>query len=182
MTHTIQTIRAFVESQRESDEPDAVLAILKALDGKPLTKRILDKLPGGEERWRLSQFAAMTHLETRDYGRSGGHQGIHLLMAHKTTCVMIDAAWVEDQNPAYFKGRRERNDLRNKVLSSPALLESMAYVLNRYADAKAKLDEAKETLDALTGYGLPFSPDSYDWERLWGARRVKLPFRRAPAR
>jgi hypothetical protein len=168
--HTIATVLAFLKAQRESDEPDAILEILKQHDGKPLTKRLLPKLPGGEERWRIIQHATMTHLETRDYGRTGGNTGIHLLMAYQTTSVVIDAAWVEEHNPAYFKGRRERNEKRDRAMSDSALLQSMAHRLNSYATAKARLDEVKVKLDELTSYEAPFSPDSYEWERMCGAR------------
>jgi hypothetical protein len=181
--HTAKSVRDFLLSQRESDEPDAILAILKAHDGKQLTKRLLAKLPGaapmieGKDRWRISQFATMTHLETRDYSRSGGNTGMHFLMAYATTNVVIDAAWVEEHNPAYFKGRRERNASRDLVCSQgtlgSAMPQLMADRLNDYEDAKAKLDEAKKNLDALTGYGHAFSADSYDWERLCGAREEK---------
>ena len=170
MTHTIATVRAFLQTQRESDEPDEVLAILKQHDGKQLTKRLLAKLPGGEERWKLSQFATKTHtthLESRDYGR--------MLIAYQTTNVTIDAAWIEEHNPAYFKGRRERNALRDKHLNigGGSVAQLMADRLNAYEDAKEKLDAAKADLDSLIEYGKPFSPDQYDWERLCGAREEK---------
>jgi hypothetical protein len=169
MTHTIQSVRAFVQSQRESDEPDEVLAVLKANDGKQLTKRILDKLPGGAPRWRLSRNAGMTHLETWDYVRSGGKTGMHFLMAYAEESVVIDAAWVEEHNPAYFKGRRERNASRDEVLQNNGLgqltVQRMVNTLNAYEDAKAKLDAAKETMDNMSG----FDADRYDWEKLAGA-------------
>ena len=173
MTHTIKTVRDFVLSHRESDEPDEVLAVLRANDGKPLTKRLLAKLPGGEARWSISQFATMTHLETHDYRRSGGNTGIHLLMAYEVKNVTIDTGWVEERNPGYFAGRRARNALRDAAADDPGLLQAMADTLNSYEAAKAKLDEAAKQLDAFTGYGQPFSADSYDWERLCGAREEK---------
>jgi len=51
--------------------------------------------------------------------------------------------------------------------------QHMADALNGYTAAKARLDEAKGRLYALTGYGLPFSPDSYDWERVCGVQEEK---------
>ncbi len=173
MTHTIESVRNFLLSQRESDEPDAVLDILKSQDGKQLTKRLLSKLPGGEERWRLSQFASMTHLETRDYSRSGGNTGIHLLIAYQLTNVTIDAAWIEEHNPAYFAGRRARNASRDAVMADPDVLRDMANTLNAVAMAKTQFEAAKANLDALTTHGALFAADSYDWERLCGAREEK---------
>ena len=127
------------------------------------------ELPGGEERWRISQFATMTHLETWDYRRTGGNTGIHLLIAYATTNVMIDAAWIEKSNPAYLKGRRERNASRDAIGVAQAAL--MADTLNTYEAAKAQLDEAKKNLDVLTETS--FAADQYDWERLCGAREKK---------
>ena len=173
MLHTIQSVRTFLQTQRESDEPDEVLAILKQHDGKQLTKRLLAKLPGGEERWKLSQFATVTRLETRDYARSGGNTGIYLLMAYATTNVTIDAAWIEENNPAYFKGRRERNTQRDEVVTQSGWLRLMADALNDHEAAKAKLEEAKKHLDAFTEKN--FSADRYDWERLCGVREEKKP-------
>ncbi|HEY5049339.1 MAG TPA: hypothetical protein VII50_00445 [Acidothermaceae bacterium] len=159
MTHSINTVRAFLQLQRESDEPDEILAILKTQDGKQLTKRILAKLPGGEARWRLSQFATMTHLETRDYGRTGGNAGIHLLIAYQTTNVTIDAAQIEEKNPGYFAGRRARNASRDALADDTGRLNNMANTLNVYEHAKAQLDEAKDNLDALIQHGAPFAAE-----------------------
>jgi hypothetical protein len=171
--HTLETVRALLVSHYESNEPDEVLAVLKAHDGKQLTKRLLAKLPGGEERWLIRQVASMTSLEDRDYLQSQGNRGIHLLIAYQTKNIMIDAEWIEKYNPAYFEGRRERNQKREAVVGDPVLLQSMADALNGYSTAKAKLEESAKRLDALTGYGGSFSPDSFDWERLCGAREEK---------
>lgn len=167
---TADSVRTLLQGHLESEEPDAVLAVLKAHDGKPLTKRLLAKLPGGEERWVIHQVAGMTSLEDRDYRRSQGNRGIHLLMAYQLTSVRIDAAWVEQNNAAYFAGRRARNALRAAAMARPQVCAGMAEALNDYATAKARLDAAKAALDDLTEHGATFSPDQYDWERLCGAR------------
>jgi hypothetical protein len=167
---TAEDVRAFILAKRESEEPDAILEILRANNGKKYTVHLLRKLPGGEERWRYSGIAGMSHLEERkrddgaisfltSYDRSGPH--------------VIDAAWVEEHNPAWYLGRRERNAKRDATLADPEALDRMAFALNAYVDAKAALDEAKRNLDKLTGYGEPFSPDQYDFERLCGAREER---------
>ena len=173
MTFTVEAVLNLLREQRESVEPDAVLEVLRAHDGKPLTKRLLAKLPGGEERWLIRQVAGMTNLENREYLRSGGYLGISLLMAYQLTGVRIDAAWVEQHNSAYFAARRDRNALRDAAANDPRALRAMVDALNGYAAAKVALDRAKAELDALTGYGNPFSPDSCDWERLCGAREER---------
>lgn len=168
-TFTADDVRAKLTAERESDEPDAVLAVLKAHDGKQLTKRLLAKLPGGEARWLIRQVASMTSLEDRDYLRSQGNRGIHLLVAYRLTGVVIDAAWVAEHNPAYFGARVERNARRAACAENQAICQRMADVLNAYARAKAALEDAGQALDGLTQHGEPFSPDQYDWQRLCGA-------------
>jgi len=169
LTFTADAVRAKLLAARESDEPDAVLAVLKAHDGKQLTKRLLAKLPGGEARWLIRQVAGMTSLEDRDYLHSQGNRGTRLLVAYQLTSVVVDAAWVEEKNAAYFAARRERNRLREAAAASPEACQHFAGTLAAYARAKEALDAAKADLDRLTGYGSPFSPDQYDWQRLCGA-------------
>jgi hypothetical protein len=170
---TREYVQNKLAAEMESDEPDTVLAVLKAHDGKPITKRLLAKLPGGEERWRLRQTAGMTNLEDRDYLHSQGNRGLSFLMAYALTSVRIDAAWVEKHNPAYFDGRRERNRMRTAAIGSPEACRHFADTLTAYARAKAKLDQAAADLERLTGFGSPFSPDQYDWERVCGAREER---------
>jgi hypothetical protein len=167
-TFTAADVRAKL-AERESDEPDTVLEILKEHDGKPLTKRLLAKLPGGADRWLIRQIANMTSLEDRAYLHSQGNRGIHLLVAYQTTSVRIDAAWVEEHNAGYFKGRRERNALRETSGKNLPLCLDMAKALTAFAQAKSLLDEAKRQLEVLTEHGAAFSPDQYDWQRLCGA-------------
>ncbi len=170
----IDDVRALLMKERESDEPDAILEVLKAHAGKRYTVHLLRKLPGGEERWGYRHVAGMTHLEERDYLRSSGNRGISLLVSYDTSGPhVVDAAWVEEKNPANYKGRRERNAQRDEALKNPALLERMCVALNSYARVQKALDDAKEVLDGLTGYGMPFSADGYDWERMCGAREER---------
>jgi len=166
---TADDVRAKLLAERESDEPDAVLAVLKAHDGKQLTKRLLAKLPGGEARWLIRQVAGMTSLEDRDYLHSSGNRGIHLLVAYQLTSVVIDAAWVEEHNAGYFAARRERNRLREAAAASPEACQHFADTLTAFARSKEALDAARADLDRLTGYGSPFSPDQYGWQQLCGA-------------
>ncbi len=63
---TAAIVRELVLSRLESEEPDAILAIFRADNGKPFTKRILAKLLGGEARWRIEQIANMTHVAERE--------------------------------------------------------------------------------------------------------------------
>jgi hypothetical protein len=159
-------IRALVESHIESDLPDVVLEVLRAEDGKQLTKRILTKLPGGEETWRITHVATMTHLETWEYCRSQGARGIHLLIAYETKHVQINAAWIEGRNPAYFEGRRERNQKRRVALANLPALEAVAGMVNAIREARAKLAEVEGALEEFTEYGALFSPEGREISEL----------------
>lgn len=157
-----ETIRALVASRIESDEPDAVLEVFRQNDGKPFTKRILAKLPGGAERWGIRHVANMTNLETKDYLRSDGGVGISLLVCYGTVNVPIDAKFLEERNPAYFAGRKERNAKRLTTMNDPLLCREMAQAVENVRTAQRALGLAMEAYERLTGYGEAFNPDQYE--------------------
>jgi hypothetical protein len=173
-TFTIDDVRAMLLKEKESDEPDAILEILKANEGKKFNVFLLRKLPGGEERWAYDPIAGMTHIKDREYRNERGNGGISLLLSYSMSGPgVVNAAWVEEHNPAFFKGRRERNAKRAACLVDADMCQKMADALTAYAKLHEALGNAKGALDALTGYEQPFSPDSYDWERLCGAREER---------
>jgi hypothetical protein len=163
---TVETVRSILTTRMESEVVDEILAILKTMDGKPLTKRILPKLPGDEERWCITQSAGMTSLEEKSYRRTSGNTGVSLLMAYATANVVIDAKFVEERNPAWFEGRRERNAERRRALEMPAVLALAESLLNDVIRARAALAAAEARLSALTSYKEPLSADRYAWEEL----------------
>jgi len=160
------SVRQILLSRMESELPDAILAILRQEDGKPLTKRLLAKLPGGEAEWRIRAVAGMTYLETMAYIRSSGNEGVSLLMAYAEKSVKIDASWVEEHNPAYYAGRRKRNAERRASSESDALCTSMALALDAVQKAHEALRAAEAQLEAFTGYDKPFSADGRMWQAL----------------
>ena len=165
-------VRDMIASHVEDDEtPEAVLAIFKQHDGKQFTKRLLAKLPGGEERWRIGQTAGMTSLETWDYCRSGGRQGSHFLVAYETKNVEIDAAFLEERNPAQFSARRERNAERKARLADPESLTLLADRISAVRAAREQLAAAEAALEELSGYGKAFGADQYEIEALSGKER-----------
>ena len=175
--HTVESVSAELKRNRESEEPDAILEALKPHNGKRFTVHVLRKLPGGEERWRWDPSYGMVHLEDRDHGlneqyrRVKGGNPLRQLVAYANSGPdVVDAAWIEEHNGAYFAGRRERNASRDAQLGNPDALRSMADALNAYEAAKVQLDLAKWKLDKLTEHGESFAADRYDWERLCGAR------------
>lgn len=169
---TADDVRAMVLSHVEDGEtPEAILEVFKAHEGKQLTKRLLAKLPGGEQRWRISQTAGMTSLETWDYTRSQGRQGVHLLVAYATKNVAIDAAFLEDRNPAFFSARRERNAERKARLEDPESLALLAERINAVRAARKQLEAAEAALEELSGYGKAFGAEQYEIEALSGKER-----------
>jgi hypothetical protein len=162
---TTEQVRAFVASKQESDLPDEVLKVFKAQAGKPFSKRILDKLPGGAERWTITQVTNMTNLEEYDR-RSRGNRGISLLVAYAVKNIVIDPVFLEEKNPGYFSARRERNRKRVEVMNDIVKIRDMAATMNQVIDAHKALEAALVGLDNLISYGKDFSPDQYDWEKI----------------
>jgi hypothetical protein len=165
---TAEDVKKTLDSSRESDEPDAILAVLKAEAGKQLTKRLLAKLPGGDARWLIRQVAGMTYLEDRDYLHSSGNHGLSFLVAYALKSITIDPAFVEARNPSYFGARVERNAKRARATDSQALCERMASAINAVRRARAELEAAEAEMEKLTRYGAEFSADSLTWEKLGG--------------
>jgi hypothetical protein len=67
MTHDFNTVSELIQDNWESEIPDRVLTALRPLDGKPVTKRLLDKLPGGKDEWILERAYGMTHIKNKVY-------------------------------------------------------------------------------------------------------------------
>lgn len=171
---SIVDVRALLQRERESEEPDAILEILKSQAGKKFTVYLLRKLPGGEARWAFDYTARMTHIKDRQYRDMYGSGGISLLLSYVGTGPgVVDPAWVESHNASYFEARVSRNKRRDAMMYNEVALDTMAKVLTNYAKAKEELDRAKADLDSLTAYGQPFSQDQYELERLCGAREPR---------
>lgn len=152
---TAATVRALLTSKIESDFPDHVLAALKTKNAKPLTKKILEIMPEDPSKsgWYLNRNYGMTHLETYSYARNAGKFGYSFLMAYTESSGLIDVQFVEERNPSYFSGRRERNTARAELLSSDRKLEEIAVLMNRAAEVVM----AVFVLDQSLSNG----PDSY---------------------
>ena len=170
MTHTRQSVSDFLLARTESDLPEQILQALQSYTGKMVTTRILDKLPGGKDEWRLRRQYGMTHIENNAYWRTSGsaENGISLLLAHTEASFPFDAADMVKRNPAYFDGRKNRNHKRMEARNDAAKLDSMAAVLNRMERAAQELQNAWADLETLTEYGSSFAPDKYTFERLVG--------------
>lgn len=168
--HTRNTIAALIQERWESDLPDRVIEALRPYDGKPITTRLLDKLPGGREQWRMYRQYGWTEIETIDYVRTQGRQGTRLILARSEASVPLNLQIVEDDNPAYFAGRRERNHARMEARNDGAKLDRLAATLNRIESLRAELDAATKDLSEQTEHGTVFNPERYALERLCGLR------------
>lgn len=171
--HTHQTVHDIIQGRWESDEPDKILEVLRQMEGKMLTTRILVKMPGGRDRWRLRREYGMTHLETWEYTRTQGNGGISLLLDWREDSFPIETAKIEERNTAYFSARRARNHTRMEAMNTKPLLDQMAAAMNHMERAMQELQEARATFEALADYGQPFNPDQYELERACGWRDEK---------
>jgi hypothetical protein len=171
---TSDTVRHVLEASLESDEPDEILRILKEYEGRLLTVRILGKLPGGPERWRLFHHIGMTHLETWEYRQSQGNRGMHFLLAYTEKSVIVDTKFLVEQNPAYYVGRIKRNAERKAMLANLAICEVFAARMDAVRVAREALREAEGAMGEFTdgqhraGPVMNFSADRYDWEAIVG--------------
>jgi len=89
-----------------------------------LSTRVLDKMPGGKAVWRLRKEYGMTHLETLTYTRSGGSEGMSLLLDWKVTSFPVDVKAIEERNAAYFSARRQRNHSRMEAMNTKSRLDA----------------------------------------------------------
>lgn len=174
---TRQELHDLIQENWESELPDKVLEALRPFDGKPITTRMLSKLPvsSPDNPWRLRREYGMTHLVTLDYLRySGNKGGISLLLCHTESSIPLNVREVEEKNPAYFSARKQRNHARMEAMNTRELLDGAVTAANRVAHALAELQDAIRDLDdRFTGYGKPLSQDRYDIERAIGLRDDK---------
>lgn len=173
--HTAATIAELIRKQIEPDLAEEVLRVLKTLDGTLITTRILDKLPGGRVEWRLARQLGWTEIKNRAYVSTGGEnrEGVCLVLARSEGAIPLSADFVEAENPAYFAGRRQRNELRHKALHDVHLLERVAFLMNEIEDINQKRTLAKRQFAVFCEHGAPLNPDQYALERACGLREDK---------
>ena len=169
-------LKAFIQSQIESDEPDEISKIIREqLAGKTLNERHLDKLPGGRERWSFRPQYGMMHLEDKlyRYGKEPEkYKGFSFLLnwSEVKGATIWNADEFEERNSCYFEARKDRNRKRKALLESEELLEKLAEYMNQVLLAQVKLESAKIALKSMTSYGEAASADGYAIEKMAGIR------------
>lgn len=170
--HTRDSVSELIFANWESDLPDRVLEALRPLDGKPITTRILAKMPALPESdgWRLRREYGMTHLQTLSYLRSDfrAKHAISLLLAHSEASVPLDCTYVVERNTAYFEARVRRNHARMEARNDRELLDVTAVVMNEIEIAIDRLHRVAEHFTKLTEYGTVLDPDRYTLARACG--------------
>lgn len=168
--YTHQDIHDLIQNAWENDLPRKVEQVLRQNEGKMLTARILDKLPGGKDVWRLRREYGMTNIENRDYYLTHGNSknGVSILCDWRIDSFPIETDKIVKNNAAYFEARDARNHARMESMNTKPLLDKMAAVMNKAERAWQQLQEAKAEFEELAGYGQPFAPDRYDLEKLCG--------------
>lgn len=145
-------VRSVIESSMEDTaKPDAILAYLKAREGKPITKRDVDKLREllSDPTIYLSTRYGMTHLEWGGYYTSGGNKGGCLTIASEDKNVRIDSARIEERNIAYFAAAKDRNAKRVSMLADDDGVRTLAEAIDAHNDAV-------KTIKGLTAWDEPF--------------------------
>jgi hypothetical protein len=108
----------------------------------------------------------MTNLEWGGYSRTGGNQGGSLLIAYTEAAPVIDAAWIEDRNPAYFSARVERNEARTKALKDASECLKDCDTFTRAAVAINQIKAYRAQLAELIGYGGPLHEIRFEITKL----------------
>lgn len=177
--HTFQSVHDLIQSQYESDLPDRVLQALRPFEGKAVTSRLTAKMPAlpAGVTWRLIRHYGWTSLQTSSYGTTAGYadgSSIDLTLVYSEASVPLNTAWVEEHNPAYYRGRRERNHARMEAMNTKPTLDACAAAMNRVQAAIAAARAAVYDLDLLTDYGTTLAPDKYTIAEVCGASSVDL--------
>ena len=174
-------LKDFILSQMESDEPDLILEIVKQFEGKIWSKRIVDKLPGGSERWYLRKEYGMLQLQEFQYRSPAKERGFYFtyLIEHSETNVYVDSEDFVKKNPAQFEGRIERNIVRRGLLdgssASEQLLEVLSFRTMNVETSIASLQEASvELQNTLNVFNMT---DTYALDKIVYAANTALQFR-----
>jgi hypothetical protein len=172
---THQDIHDILQAHYESDLPDKVLACLLPHNGKLVGKNLLKSLPEVPGGWRIRRAYGMTHLESAPYmnGDLSNPKAVSLLLAHSEANVYVDTYSIEERNPAYFSGRRERNHARMEAMNTKHELDAMADAMTEASAALERFETAKARFAQLTACGKHFEPDSYELERACGLREPR---------
>lgn len=169
MKITIETVVAMLNARIESEEPEQILEVFKKEAGKPLSKRILAKLPGGEDRWILGERYGSKELYDRAHLRSGGNEGFCYTLSpgfRHTTGLKVDPVALEERNPTYFSGRRNRNAKIRAMVNDRQALALLAQRMQHAVDAREVYTEALSRVQVLIGYDTNADPIRYDVQKL----------------
>lgn len=146
---TGQAIKEAILAQMENPEPArTILNALKPFEGKRLNKRIIaavqDKLPDyrvytSERMGWCSLVAYKDNKETR------------LTLAHQEKNVVVDTAFILEENRRDYSALDERNQERERLMKDEVNLYCVAEAINHYNNAA---DALKNVLDSFGQTGV----------------------------
>jgi hypothetical protein len=152
---TAEQVREVIAASIEQTEPQfTILRVLREkYNGKRYDKRVEKAL---EEATGVDLLTVKHYGWTEIQWRSGADNCFHcgIIIARCEKNVVIDADYIERENPSYFSAAVERNEKRYALLDSESACERLTTLVNDYLEAEAKLLAAYE-------YGAPFHVVSY---------------------
>jgi len=156
----MKTTKEIVAGRIEPLEPqDTILSVLKENDGKRLDKRLIEKLKAAtkDDTINLDLRAGMAHIQWGGYGNNCKGS---LLAQYAVKNLRVDAAWIEENNAAYYRAARERNARRAETLKNEDLLTKADVAIEQYIAAREHLETLLKE----------FPHDHYELERVAGLR------------
>jgi hypothetical protein len=149
-------IRKMIEDRIESTHPqNAILEFLAERQGQKVDKRLIAKLQESiDKSIKYIRGFPGTAIEWGGYGSNGGLMGGCLVLSYNTKNVMINTAFIEENNPPYFAGVKKRNEERRKALDKPEDIAKLEEAIEQFV-------EAARVIKSLCDYGNTFNADQY---------------------
>lgn len=166
MKVTPELISSTIEEDMEPSEPvDTIMEILRANNGKRADQRLMKKIHDatGNPKIALEKEFGMTHINWSEL-HNGKPTFTHiLLIGYKVTNVVVDAEWIYENNPAYFRARDARNQIRRDTLQNrKGEIAALADAINEFVASRQRV------LDTLRLKS--FEPDAFQIKDIIKAR------------
>lgn len=135
-----------------NEEIHQVMDVLRTLEGQKFTKRLHPKIYDVIEKKKLS-IGVSTYGGYRIQRLTSGYGwedpqakawDLSLTDSWTNTCPIINIEDIEDRNPCYFRGAKERNEERDKFFADPKKVKRIADLISVAATALSELEKEVE--------------------------------------